>query len=286
MNLDALRMFVALVEESTFRTAAERVHRSQPALSQQLKKLEGELGQTLFDRKAGAPTPAGELVYRRAQALLRRAEGLTQELADFDEGVGRELRIGTSDTNALYFLPPFLREFSKKFPQTRLALTSRPSDDIGELVLRGKLDLGIVTFPVSHDGLEGVELFEHRLVLVAPKGHALAGRRRVALSRLRDESFLLLHEDTRTGRALREFFRQKKFEPKVVLDSGSFEVIKRYVAEGIGLAFLPETVVTDHDVSLVTVHVSGLPTLPMGAIWPRGMYQIKAARSFLDILRG
>ena len=285
MTLNALRCFCALLDTGSFRAAAEAVHRSQPAVSQQVKALEVEMGQVIYDRASGLPTPAGRLVYERARVLLDGATGLLQELKDFDETADQELHVGASDTNALYFLPDRVRKFSEQMPNTRLALVTRSTDEIGDAVQRGELDLGIVTLPLEGEGLESQELFSQRLVLVVPKGHLLAKHRSVKLPHLAREPFVLLQRGTRTGLALWSHFDGEGFVPQVVMDSGSFEVIKRYVGEGIGLSFLPEIVVTEEDrARLATLRVAGLPTIQIGAIWRRGAYQTRATRAFLDTL--
>lgn len=284
MTLEALRCFCAVVEAASFRRGAERVHRSQPAVSQQIKALEGAIGHPLLERKTCRLTPRGEVLYARARRLLNDSESLSRELEDFDEAADRELRLGASDTTALYILPPYVRAFSKAMPRTRLIIISRSSDATVDHVLRGELGLGIVTLPMAHEDLEEKALFPQRLILVVPRNHRLASRKRVTLSALQGEPMLLLDPRTRTGGLLREHFRVASFEPQVAIDSGSFEVIKRYVAEGIGIAFLPKTVVTKADRSLAMVQVPGLPRVTVGAIWRRGAYQTKAERTFLDLM--
>jgi LysR family cyn operon transcriptional activator len=169
-------------------------------------------------------------------------------------------------------------------PLTRLVLVNRATDAIAEQVLRGDLDLGIVTLPTSREELEERELFHERLVLVLPANHRLSARKRVRLAELEREALLLLHSGTRTGSLLREYFRGNGFEPQVVLDSGSFEVIKRYVAQGVGSAFLPEVVLTSHDRGLARARVPGLPAVRIGAIWRRGAYQTRAQLAFMRLV--
>ncbi|MDX9971746.1 MAG: LysR substrate-binding domain-containing protein [FCB group bacterium] len=284
MTLEALRCLCAVIEVKGFRSAAERLHRSQSAISQQVKALEQETGHTLVDRKSCRPTPAGELLYERSRRILNDAEALERLLRDFDETEASDLRLGTSDTTALYLLPEAVRAFSKAFPKTRLSIVNRSSDAIAELVRRGELDLGIVTLPLHMEDLTEQALFDEELVLVVPRNHALAGAAHASLGELRNEPLLLLEPETRTGRLLREHFLRKGFTPQTVLQSGSFEVIKRYVAEGIGLAFLPELTVSDHDRHLRKVPVQGLPRVQIGAIWRKGAYRKKTQQAFIDLL--
>ena len=284
MTLEALRCFCAVVELRNFRAAADRLHRSQPAVSQQLKALEAEAGHALYDRKRARPTALGDLYYARARRILESVDALERETSDFEGGMGQELRVGTSDTTALYVLPEAVRRFSEQAPQTRLVLMSRSSDAVRAGVLSGELELGIVTLPQNHPELTTRELFRQQLVLAVPARHPLAKRRSIALPGLKDEPFLLMDEATRTGRVLREYFRAHAFDPQTVLDSGSFEVIKRYIAEGVGLSFLPDTVVRDRPEGIRTLRVPGLPTIPIGAIWRTGAYRSKAAQAFLELI--
>lgn len=284
MTLEALRCFKAVIDEGTFRGAAARLHRTQSAVSQQVKGLETECGQTLIDRHDGRPTPAGRLVYERACRILAETEDLGRELHHFDEGAASELRLGTSDTTALYVLPTMIRDFKRDFPDTRLVIVNRPSDAIAEMVARGDLDLGIVTLPLNHANLAEQALFTEELVLVTPKRHPLAGRRKVCLADLRETPLLQLEPETRTGRVLRDHFMKKGFEPRIALRSGSFEVIKRYVQEGIGVAILPELTITASDGNLAVVQVAELPQVHIGAVWRASAYRSKAQQAFLEIL--
>lgn len=251
-----------------------------------MQSLERETGHVLIDRRSGRLTPAGCLLHERAQQILMSVDGLRRELSEFDEQTAQELRVGTSDTTAVYVLPPYIRRFRAAYPRTRLVLVNRSSDAIAEQVLRGDLEMGIVTLPQGRQGLEQEELFRQRLVLVTPSGHQLAGRREVPLGELRDEPMLLLHESTRTGALLRSYFAKQDFVPHVVLDSGSFEVIKRYVAEGIGVSFLPEAVAGRGKAPWVVSRTPGLPEIPIGAIWRAGTYRSKAVQALLKLLRG
>jgi len=284
MKIEAMRCFCAVVEEHSFRAAADRLHRSQPAVSQQIKTLEGEVGHTLLERRSCRPTPAGHLLYDRARHILNEAESLAREVADYDEAQVQALRVGTSDTTALYILPPIIGAFSRAMPQTRLVLVNRPSAAIADQVRLGELDLGIVTLPVAREELEERDLFEQELILTLPRLHPLASRQHVELAELHDEPMLLLDDTTRTGHLLRAYLRDADYEPLVVLDSGSFEVIKRYVGEGIGISFLPRIAVTRKDVDIATAAVHGLPSIRIGAIWRRGAYQSRAERTFLDLV--
>ena len=286
MTLDQLRSFRAVIETGSFRAAATRAHRTQPAISHQIKALEREMGHLLIERKTAAPTPAGKRLYSQTCSLLSDAEALHASMRDFDETQAGELRLGTSDTTALYILPPIVRRYRRAVPNARLHIVNRPTEVIAQMVHRGELDLGIVTLPVGSAQLAERPLFEQELVLVVPKRHPISKRRVVQIRDLRNEPFLLLEEITRTGKLLRDFFRANDFAPNVVLDTSSFEVIKRYVAEGIGISFLPKETITGRDSRLAVVRVSGMPRVAIGAIWRAGSYQTRATTLFLEQFAG
>lgn len=284
ITLDSLRCFCAVVDTGSFREAGEKLNRSQPAISQQIKSLERSIGKPLLDRKAGAATPVGNLLYARAQRLLLDAEAMAREVDDLDAINGQEIHIGASDTTALYVLPPVVRAFSADAPETRIIMQTRSSDQIAEKVLAGDLDLGVVTLPVSHAELDALPLLEADLVYVTARDSSHA-KRPSTLAKLSDTPLVLLDRQTRTGRLLHAHFDETGFRPQILLDSGSFEVIKRYVAEGLGASFVPDYVVAKGDAELVKHRMRGLPQVGIGVITRRGAYQSRATRNFLTTLQ-
>jgi len=285
-TLDGLRCFCAVARLGSFRAAAAVVHRSQPAVTQQVSALERALGQALLERRPLRLTTAGELVFARATAIIAAADALARESAELSESGPRELRVGTSDTTAMYLLPRYVSRFSQKERDIRLVLTHRSSDAIARGVLDGELDLGLVTLPVADDALVQQPLFQDKLRLVVHAAHPLAGARRVALARLAGERFLMLDPKTRTGAAIQAFMRDSGFQADTILDSGSFEVIKRYVVEGVGISFLPGRVVGREDPNLAALSVPGAPSMNIGAIWRRNAHLGRAHRAFMHMLTG
>jgi len=285
MNLNNLQSFCTLIETGNFHKTASLLHKTQPAVSQQIKKLEMELGQQLVDRSDNSPTPAGQLVYQKGKALLLTAENLSEELQDFDETDSGILKLGTSDTNALYFLPERIQKFRKSQPLIKLEVISKSTDAIAAEVVKGQLDLGIITLPIEHPGLSMERLFNQKLQLIAPKNRFSEKPSKIQLKSLAEESFILLDPATRTGKELNSYFAKHQFNPITTMTSGSFEVIKRYVKEGVGIAIVPVDTLTNEDLSeLANFHLPGLPTIGIGVIWRKGQYQTKAAQALMAIL--
>jgi len=284
LTLEALRCFCAVVEEGSFHAAARRLHRSQPAISHQVRALEQETGFPLVDRRTTRMTRPGEQVYARGKRLIVDAENLLRAASAASGEPPPEIRVGCSDTTALYLLPKAVREFARTNPKTRLRLLSRSTDELLSATKRGDLDVAIVTLPVSDGELELSPLGSQRFVLVAPADHALASRKRIRLTSISRLPFLQLDPSTRTGQMLHVHLRNAGITPPIVVDSGSFEVIKRYVAEGVGVALLPEIAMGRRERGLVAINVPELPSVDFGAVWPVGGYRNVAAEAFLKLV--
>lgn len=284
MKLDQLRTFCALVEGGNLDEAARRIHRTQPAVSQHIKALESEFKHTLFERRAGRPTPAGRRLYQQATALLAAADALQRDMRAFNGGV-QELIIGASDTNALYFLPRIVRRFRKTHPAVRLSIVCKPSSDVVTAVDNRELDLGIVTMPIDAGPLALHQLDTQPLVLITPRTDSLAVQTSTSPSRLAGKRFILLDAATRTGSAIERFLFNHGVQPIVAMRSGSFEVIKQYVAQGVGVAFVPARALSPADRrNLGVLRVPGLPKLAIGAIWRKSGAQPVAVAWFLNAL--
>jgi len=286
VTLEALRCFCAVVEEQSFHGAARRLHRSQPAISHQVRALEKETGQSLVDRRTVRPTPAGAQVYDRARRLLADADNLVRSAKSASGAPPSEIRIGCSDTVALYLLPKAVRTFTRTHSETAVRLLSRSTGELLESVKRGELDIAIVTLPVRDDTLSMTPFAEQRFVLVARTDHPLAKRKRVRLDAIGSLPYLQLDPNTRTGQFLRDRLRKAGIAPPVAIDSGSFEVIKRYVAEGVGVALLPEMAMANKEKGLVAIRVPELPPIEFGAVWPVGGYRHPTVESFLKLATG
>ncbi|HOV60198.1 MAG TPA: LysR family transcriptional regulator [Candidatus Hydrogenedentes bacterium] len=285
MNLEWLRYFCAVVETGGFKQAARRVYRTQPAVSMGIRALEKSLGQALLDRRAGQPTTAGRLLYDRAKALLRQLDDLRRELADLGRAESMALRLGASDTTAIHLLPTLLRQFRDAFPDTTITMVSRSSDVIAALVAEGALDLGLVTLPESRDDLESRPLFAQRLALVASPPGWTDTPTPADGTRLTETPLILLDEQTRAGRVIREWLARHQVTQKPLLTCGSFEVIRQYIAEGLGSGFLPEDMVANQAQPIFQQRsLEEPPILTIGVVRRRDSYLTRRAHAFLEIL--
>src|SRR5262249_3144292 len=196
MEMHQLRYFLAIAETGNFTRAAEQCHVSQPSLSQQIIKLEEEVGHKLFDRMGRRVqlTDAGRLLLEHARAVLTTVENATRQLRETrGQGFGR-LAIGVIPTIATYLLPRALASFVRANPHVELIIqedyTARIVDGLGT----GELDIAIAALPIDDDNLVVEVLGTEPLLLVLPKGHPLTGKRRVMLSDISGEPFVLISD--------------------------------------------------------------------------------------------
>lgn len=176
MNLRDLEYLVAVADARSFRQAATRCEVSQPTLSTQIKKLEAELGVTLFDRTLAplALTPVGERIVARARTLLDQADQIRAEAARDTDAEGGDLRLGAFPTLGAYLLPHVVAGIRDRFPHLKLMLTEEKSADLLRQLETGRLDAALLALPVAAPGLHVEPLFREELLLALPAGHPLS----------------------------------------------------------------------------------------------------------------
>jgi len=237
MELDALKTFVLAVQLGSLTAAARAVARSQPAVSLQIQRLEREAGDRLLVRQARGvrPTPAGETLYARAQAILRAAEDLLAELHAAGALERGSLRIGATDVMAINLLPRVLARFRDRYPGIRTAVQVEGSRGLARRVAAGDLDLALITLPIEQADLVVREIDHEPMRFVAAPGHPLA-HRRVGLAELAAEPMIHHQGTSVTRQEVSAVFRVHGLEPRVTMEVSSPEAIKELVALGLGIA--------------------------------------------------
>ena len=247
-NLNRLRCFEVVVEESGFKRATSRLHITQPALSYQMKHLEDELGVQLFHRRPGGVslTDAGRVLYSHAQrvsAAVHRAERAVKELP----AVG-EVRIGTVNSIGTHFLPQVLWALRKQHAEARPNLYRARSDEFIEALLAHQVDLAILADPRVDRRLNYETLFEERVSLVAGRSHPLFGAATIRRDQLAATQLVALSQQTPTGTLIHRHLVRLGIEVEPVLSTEDAETVKRMVEMGLGVAFLPD-MVTERDIA-------------------------------------
>jgi LysR family transcriptional activator of glutamate synthase operon len=250
MEIRQLESFRAVVREGSFTAAAKKMHMTQPAVSLHIKALEEELGARLLERDARGVrlTPAGTALLESADAALANLQEAARRIDEIQAPERGTVVLACGDTVALHLLPPVLTRFQKLHPKAELHIRNHGSRAILEQVLGREADLGIVTRPPWVDpALWSRVLLEDPLLLALPRKHPLAARKRITLASLRDEPSVLLAKPAETRSLIDRALREAGVDLTVVMESGNLEVVKTYVANGLGLSILPQMAVTASD---------------------------------------
>ncbi|MCB9853313.1 MAG: LysR family transcriptional regulator [Phycisphaerales bacterium] len=289
MELHQLRYFVAVADLQNFTRAAEKCLVSQPSLSQQIIKLEREISQPLFDRlgRTVRLTEAGRAMYDRAMTILRSVDELQDRVNEATEPTRGAIRIGAIPTIAPYFLPPILKRFSRRFPDATIEMHEDLTPITERRCAEGELDVGIIATAPSIDALHAEPLFDEELLLALPPSHRLTMRRRLALSDVADEPFVLMSELHCLGEQVVGFCRQQGCSPVIRCQSVQLLMIQKLVALGLGVSLIPSMAVEkQRDRRCVYRSLTPpTPTRTIRMIWHKDRYQSPLAREMIQSLR-
>jgi LysR family hydrogen peroxide-inducible transcriptional activator len=287
MELHQLRYFCAVAEAGSFSRAAEQSHVSQPSLSQQIMKLEDELGARLFDRlgRSVRLTETGQTFLPRARAVLRELEAARGDVAEQKDSVGGSVTIGVIPTVAPYFLPERLTWFSRKFQQVRLTVVEEITPVLLDQLRASKVDLAILALPIRGHEFETFPLLTERLFAALPPGHKLAKRRALSLKDLRAQPFLLL----RDGHCFRDTAvaacDRARLHPQIVFESGQFSSLLSLVGAGMGVSIVPEMAIEKKARCRFVRIDDPAAARTIGAVILRGRSLSRAHHAFLSHLR-
>jgi LysR family transcriptional regulator, hydrogen peroxide-inducible genes activator len=287
MELHQLRYFCAVAETGSFSRAAEHSHVAQPSLSQQILKLEDELGARLFDRlgRSVRLTDVGKAFLPRARAVLRELEAAKGDVIERKVSVAGSLTVGVIPTIAPYFLPSRLTSFTRQFPQARLTVVEEITPVLLERLRASTIDVAILALPIRGHEFDTFPLLTERLFAALPKKHVLATRRSLGLKDLRKQPFLLL----RDGHCFRDTAvaacDRANISPQVIFESGQFSSILSMVGTGMGVSIVPEMAIekTPH-CRYVRIADDGA-TRTIGATVLRGRSLTRLHQAFLAHLR-
>jgi len=241
MDFTELHVFLTVAAERSFSRAAAKLHRTQPAISQAVRRLEDELGERLFDRssKQGSLTEAGRVLRDYAQRLMRlseEAEMAVRELRDLRRG---RVLIGANEAG-VHALLPFIARFRQRHPQIQVDVRRVPSRQVGVEVLQGSLDFGVITFQPAERGLQMLTIGPDELVMLVHPQHPLAGRTEVTMAEFGRETVIAHNDPSPARERVLRAFEQKHAPINIQLALPSLEAIKRAVEMRLGVALLPK----------------------------------------------
>jgi DNA-binding transcriptional LysR family regulator len=239
-----LEMFVAVVEEGSVRGAAERVFRTQPAVSMAVSKLEREFEVPLFDRSKRHEyrlTPAGEVLYVQAKRMLRLRTETISSIGDIQNLRLGRLRIGANESVSLHLLPNLVQCFLAEHSGIRMEVKCERSQSLLRDLKQRNLDLALLSFEPEDGELDARSIMQDELVLITGPTHAFASKRRVKIKDLGEESLMVMDvsEPSPWHQKMNQAFLQLKAPQHLAVENAPIESIKKMVAIGMGVGFVP-----------------------------------------------
>ncbi|MFE3097780.1 LysR family transcriptional regulator [Streptomyces sp. NPDC059248] len=290
MDLQQMRYVVAVAETRNFTRAAERCSVVQSSLSHRIADLERELGVRLFARSSRRtePTSAGEAFLVGARECLAAADRAAVDAAAAAGVVRGRLAVGVLVTTAAVDVPELLQRYRARYPDVRVRLRAGGSDELADAVRRGELDIAFLGLPegVEPSGVAVLVLDHDEHVLVVPAGHRLAGRARVTLADVADETFVDFMNGTPARAQSDLAFTTAGVTRDVAYEAGIAELITRLIVRGLGVALLPSAFVrplADDDPALALVPVLDGPRRVESLVWNE-FNPSPATRALLDTL--
>ncbi|MCY4030401.1 MAG: LysR substrate-binding domain-containing protein [Acidobacteria bacterium] len=241
MDVAELQVFLTVAAERSFSRAAERLHRTQPAVSQAVRRLEEGIGERLFDRssKGGRLTEAGELLLGYAQRLVQlkaEAEGAVRELQELRRG---RVLIGANE-GAVHVLLPIVERFRAEHPEARVEVRRSSARQIPSEVLGRGLDFGVLTFPARERGLRSLPLGDDELAMLIHPGHPFARRSSVTMEEVGRQTVIAHNEASPARERVLRLYEQRHTAINIQIALPSLDGIKRAVEMGLGVALLPK----------------------------------------------
>jgi LysR family transcriptional regulator, hydrogen peroxide-inducible genes activator len=245
MEFSQLRYVCAIADTGSFSRAAERCQVAQPSLSQQVLKLEEDLGAKLFDRlgRSVRLTEAGRAFLPHARSILHQMESARSSVADKYADVRGSVAAGAIPTIAPYLLPGYTAAFAKKYPEAKLRIVEATTPVLVESLRNLSIDLAILALPLRHKDLEVFPLRSEPLFAVLPQDHPRADAQSLSLRELRGASFVML----RDGHCFRDLSlaacTHARITPRIAFESNQFSSVLGMVAAGVGVSLVPEMAV-------------------------------------------
>jgi len=291
MDLRQLRYLVALADEAHFTRAAARMHIAQPALSQQIRRLEDEVGLALVDRSTRrvALTEAGTLLVDRARGILAEVDAAAAELADLAGVRTGHLIIGAMQSLGPFDLSILLAAFHARHPGVELTVQEEVSDALLAMLRADAVDLAFVSLAErgDRDGLEAKQLLTEPLLVMLAPGHRLAGRKRLRMADLAGERFIAFREGAGLRRILAAAAHEAGFEAQIAFETNEVERARAMAARGLGVTVVPESDAARQgpEVAAVPLHRPAL-SRDVTLVWRSGRRHGPAARAFFALAGG
>ncbi len=290
MELYPLKVFLAVVTEKSFSRAAEKMLRTQPAISLAVQRLEAELGEKLIDRSSTPPmlTDAGRIVADYARRFQNIESDLQNALTELRDNSAGRLVIGANESTSLYLLR-HIEQYRRTYPKVKVQVRRSLSSKIPTQLIDGDLELGVISYDPEDDRLVSTVIFTDHLAFVVSPKHRLAKRKTVNISELGMETFIAHNVLSQYREVVVREFQRNKVPLNMDVEMPTVETIRLMVQRNEGVAFLPKMCV-EQDVESGALNEVKVPELSVERktrlVYPARRALSHAARAFLELVKG
>ena len=290
MELDQIIAFLEVVRQQSFSRAAEKLYRTQPAISAQIRLLEQECGNKLFDRLGRKIylTRSGEVLFEFGQQIVSLHQETLQRVREAEGSAGGKLTVGANEATCLYVLPQVFAEFKQKYPQVAISIYRNFSHKILQKMTENQIDVGIVTLPIQQENLKVIPIFEDELQVAVPAGHPFAKRSSVKLEEIAAEP-LIFPKGGHTRELLDKLFHKFRDGLQISMELASVEGIKKFVGAGLGVSLLSksyaEMEIKSGTLKLIPFHGQKI-VRKLGLVYRTDRHLSRAAKGFAEIISG
>mgnify|MGYP006292104977 FL=1 len=242
LNLRQLRIFYSVSQEKSMSATAEKLHITQPAISQTIANLEQDLNVKLFERlnRRLVLTNTGQILLDYSTRILNLVEEAEQTINDINNLEQGTLRIGASMTIGTYLLPDIINKFHKQYPQLEIKFAIDNTEVIEKMVLENEIDLGLVEGPTPNENIIREAFFNDQLLLICAKNHPWAAKDKITAQNLKNEPFIMREKGSGTREVIANTLAQHQLDYTIYHTLNNIEAIKKAVISNIGISILPK----------------------------------------------
>jgi len=287
MDFDQLETFLEVARHASFSRAAEKRFRTQPAISSQIRSLEEEVGAKLFDRSGGkvSLTAGGKAFQKYVEETLDARKAMLVAIAEMERVPRGEIIVGANEGTCLHILPEVFADFKKQYPDVSVNIKRADYSGILESVIDNSVDFGVVSLPVTDNRLTVVLIHRDELVIIVPPSHPLSKMKSAPIAEA-VKFPLVVPKVGHTRDSLEELFHERRLKPNYTMELDSSELLKRFVAAGVGVGFIARSNVVE-DVrarSLAAITIADAQVRrDLALVFRKDKALSRAALAFIDI---
>ncbi len=285
VEIRQLEYFQMVAKLNNITRAAEKLHVSQPSITNAIQKLEKELKVVLLDRSKRhlQLTPEGEVFLKRIDYILEKINSAIIEMHDLSNATKGCLSIGIPPMIGTYLFPYILSNFTKEYPGIKLNISEKGSLQTREMIENGNLDLGIVIISEPSDSLETLPISKSEILVCLSSDHPLSKRSSIGIRDLANEPIIMLKEGFYHRNKIFERFDKYNIKPNIILSSNQLETIKSLTANGVGISFLLKDIIQS-DSRITSAKLSESIDVSIGLAWKKDKYVSKATQAFINFI--